>query len=124
MDISRVPAVGRAGVVRAGGRCAYQIGHGFEQHIIAWPRPRLIQKEHVVIVDTRVIKKVDCFPATPGSDTKRRHNRIEIVGAVSVSKVTLVFIVLGRAGETKSVMTATGILYDLNHRLHITVKIL
>ena len=77
-----------------------------------------------MVINAGVVEEIYSLPSTPRPDTKRRHDRVQIVRAVGVPKVALVFIVPGRAGEAESVMTATGILNHLNHRLHIPVKIL
>ena len=57
VDRRRVPAVGGVDVVRAGRRHAHQVGQRAEQHEVAGPRPRLVEIEHVVVVDRRCCRR-------------------------------------------------------------------
>ena len=71
VDLRGVPAVGRVDVVGARGGRAHQVGHRPQQHVVAWPRPRLVEQELVGLVEEGVVEEVQGRPAAPCGDAVR-----------------------------------------------------
>ena len=76
-----------------------------------------------MVVDSGVIKKVHGFPAASWLDTVRRHNGVQVIGAVGVTEVSLVLVIFGRTGQAESIMTPAGVLNHLDKGLHVPVII-
>ena len=73
MDVGRIPAIGRIDVVRAGRGDADEIGQRPHQHIVARPRPGLVEIELVMVVDIGVVEIVERFPALARRDAIGRQ---------------------------------------------------
>ena len=70
MDIRGLPAIGRADVIRAGRGRADQVGHRPQQHIVARPRPGLVEDEGIMGVDARIVEEIDRRPAAARRDAE------------------------------------------------------
>ena len=124
VHVGALPAVGRVDVVRAGRRRADEVVERLEQHEVAGTRPRLVQEQHVVRVEARVVEEVQRLPALARRDRERVELGVEVLGAVDVAEVAHVLVVLARARERERVVPADRVLDDLAQRVHVEVVVL
>ena len=122
MDVGGVPGVGGVDVVGAGRGRADQVGHGPQQHVVARPRPRLVEEQLVGLAEERVVEEVQRGPAAPGRDAEPAELPVEVVGAVHVARVAHVLVVLGVAGQRERVVPAHGVAHHLDQRAHVLVE--
>ena len=122
MDVGGVPSIGRIDVVRAGRGHADDISQRAQKHIVARPRPRLIEIEHVVGVDAGVVKEVERHPALARGDAVGRELRVEIVRAVDVSGIALVVVIARVTGEPEGIVASDRVAHHLHQRLHLLIE--
>ena len=121
MDGSDLPAVRRVDVVGARRRCAHEVAHRAQEHVVAGARPRLVHDEDVRGVEARVVEEVERLPAHARRDPERRHLPVEVRRAVDVAGVALVLVVLGRAGQPERVVATDRVAHDLDQRILVDV---
>jgi hypothetical protein len=122
VDVGRVPGVRRVDVIGAGRGRADQVGQGAQQHIVAGPRPGLVEEQLVGLVEVGVVEEVQRGPAAPLRDAERPQLGVEVVGAVDVTGIPLVLVVLGVAGQREGVVPADGVPDHLDQRAHVLVE--
>ena len=98
VDLGRVPAVGRVDVAGTGRGGADQVSHGTQQHIVAGPRPGLVQVDPQAVIQQGVVEEVDRRPAAAGFYRRGSQHFVEVVGAVDVARIAHVLVILGGAG--------------------------
>ena len=121
MDVGRIPAVGGVDVVRTRGRYADQIGQRPQQHVVARPRPGIVEERLVGVVESGVEEEIERHPAAARRDSEPRQRRVEVVGAVDMAGITHVGVVLLRACVEEAVVPAAGVADHLDHRLEVLV---
>ncbi len=123
VNVGKVPAIGRRGVVGAGRGDADKIGQRPQEHIVAGPRPGLVRDHQPVGVDGGVEKEIDRHPAGAGVYALVGQRLVEIVRAVGMAGIADVVIIFRRAGQREGVMAAAGVLHHLDQRLHVLVVV-
>ena len=121
MDIRHLPGIRWVDVVGAGRRGAHEIAQRAHHHVVARARPGLVADQLHVAVKRRVVEEVERFPAFAGGDLERAHGAVEVVGAVDMTGVAEVLVVLGLARERERVVAADRVADDLDERLHVEV---
>ena len=122
MDVGRVPAIGGVDVVGAGRGDADEVGQRAQQHIVARPRPRLVEVECVIGVNAGVVEEVERHPALARGDPVGRQRLVEIIGAVDVAGIAEVVVIARIAGKREGVVAADGVAHHLDQRLHVLVE--
>ena len=122
MDVGGLPSIGRVDVVRAGGGHADDISQRPQKYIIARPRPRLIEVEHVVRIDAGIVKKVERHPALARGNPVRRELFVEIVGADDMPGIALVVVIARETGKPEGIMAPDRIANHLHQRLHLLIE--
>ena len=122
LDFGQAPAIGGIDVARAGRGGADKVGQRPHQHVVAGPRPGLVEPDGVLRVDIGVVEKVDRRPAAICADLVGGERAVEIVRAVGVAEIAHVLIVAGGAGEIERVVPADGVLHDLDQRIAVAVE--
>ena len=123
VNIGRVPAICRRGVIRAGRADADQIGQRPHQHIVPGTRPGFVRAQLAMFIKGSVEKEIDCHPSSPRGDTMVSQRMIEIVRTIDMPRIADVIIIFGRTGKRKGIMASTGVLNHLNERNHVLVII-
>ena len=121
LDVGRVPPVGRVDVAGAGGGDAHQVLQRPQQHVVAGPRPGLVEEDLVGTVEVGVVEEVDRRPAPPGGHAVGGPGPVDVVGAVGVAGEPHLLVVAGGAGGVEGVVAADGVLHHLHQRLHLGV---
>ena len=124
LNICGFPTVGRVDITRTRGADAHQIGQGAQQHKIPRPRPGIVHADCIGVIQHRVEKEVDRWPAATGSNVEPRKISVHIVGTVDVSGISQIFIVPRGTGQTKCVMPPARVLHDLDQRFLVDRPVL
>ena len=122
MHVGGLPSIGRVDVVRAGGGHADDISQRPQKYIIARPRPRLIEVEHVVRIDAGIVEEVERHPALARGDPVRREFFVEIVGAVDVPGIALVVVIARVTGKPEGIVAPDCVANHLHQRLHLLIE--
>ena len=86
MDVGRVPGIGGIDVVGTGGGGADEISGRAEQHIVARPRPGIVEEDGVLGPDAGVVEEIEARPAAARGDAEGRERGAEIVRAIGVAR--------------------------------------
>src|SRR4029078_393738 len=93
-----------------------------EQHVVTWPRPRLVEIKHVMCLDTGSVNEVERHPARAWGDAVRRELGVEIVRAVDVTWIALVGVIARVAGKSEGIVASNGVPNHLDQRLHLLIE--
>ena len=122
VNVSGVPAIAGGDVIRARRRDADEIGQCTDHHIVAGPRPCFIGDNHIGVVHTRVVEKVQRFPAAPLGDAIGVEGEIEILGTIDVAGITGVVVKARIASGGEGIVASARVLDHFHHRFKIETE--